>query len=424
MTTNVREKFLLPCEASRFAIKSSVFNEKKSLLCKSMVFRTILFLLLFPVTTAFPQAGPDRVVPAAERTGLYFPLMQGKRIGLVANSASRAGRQDLAGFLAGKGVQVSVIFSPEHGYYLSAEAGAEIGNFRDTLSGTRVVSLYGAGKKPPAEEMRKLDVILFDLQDVGVRFYTYISTLTRVMEACAENGVPLVVLDRPNPNGYYADGPVLVDSCRSFVGMHPVPVVYGMTIGEYAGMVNGEGWLKGGLRCDLTVIPLAGYDHRSRYVLPVRPSPNLPDSTSVTLYPSLCLFEGTPVSVGRGTTFPFSAYGHPLLDYGDFSFTPHPIPGVSEHPPCEGKLCRGEDLRQYFRNNPGDSGRLILSWLIRACHAWKGPEPFFTSYFDKLAGTPVLKKQILAGMTEKEIRRSWQDDLRKFMKIRRKYLLY
>ncbi|HPS63078.1 MAG TPA: DUF1343 domain-containing protein, partial [Bacteroidales bacterium] len=171
-----------------------------------MVFRTILFLLLFPVTTAFPQAGPDRVVPAAERTGLYFPLMQGKRIGLVANSASRAGRQDLAGFLAGKGVQVSVIFSPEHGYYLSAEAGAEIGNFRDTLSGTRVVSLYGAGKKPPAEEMRKLDVILFDLQDVGVRFYTYISTLTRVMEACAENGVPLVVLDRPNPNGYYADG--------------------------------------------------------------------------------------------------------------------------------------------------------------------------------------------------------------------------
>ncbi len=423
MTTKVREKLFLPCEASRLAIKSSVFNEKKSLLCKSMFFRPILFGILFGVLVP-PGTGTAQVVPAAARNDLYYPLLGGKRIGVVANRASRVGDTDLAAWLIRGGINVVVLFSPEHGYQMSAEAGAVVGHGRDSLTGIRVVSLYGSGKKPSAGEMELLDLVLFDLQDVGVRFFTYISTLTYVMEACAEAGKPLVVLDRPNPNGDYVDGPVLRKKFRSFVGLHPVPVVYGMTIGEYARMVNGERWLSGGLRCDLTVIPMEGYDRSTRISLPVRPSPNLPDSISIRLYPSLCLFEGTRISVGRGTACPFSVYGHPEMTFGDFYFTPQPIPGVSDHPPYEGERCRGEDLRNYFRDHPEAEGKLELQWIIRARREWMGQEPFFTGYFEKLAGTEELSKQIDAGMTAGAIRRTWQPDLRKFMKTRGKYLIY
>ena len=274
------------------------------------------------------------------------------------------------------------------------------------------------------EDLKSLDLILFDIQDVGVRFFTYISTLSYMMEACAENNIPLIVLDRPNPNGFYIDGPVLEKQYGSFVGMHSVPVVYGMTIGEYARMVNGEGWLKNKVKCDLRVIPLANYLHQTRCVLSVKPSPNLPNQTAINLYPSLCLFEGTKISIGRGTTFPFQVYGHPELNYGTFAFTPVSIPGVSLHPPLEGRKCRGEDLRNYYSLNPNDSGRIILGWIIQAYRNWDDKKNFFTDYFNKLAGNASLREQIIQGKSEKEIRQSWKPGIEKFKKIRAKYLLY
>jgi uncharacterized protein YbbC (DUF1343 family) len=378
-------------------------------------------MVLLLISLFFMVLVQAQIRTGAEQTELYYSLLKDKRIGVVANQASMVHKISIVKSLVSQGFQVKVIFSPEH---ISGEAGEERKDQTEQGTGIRVLSLYGERKKPTGADLSGLDVILFDIQDVGVRFYTYISTLTLVMEACAEHDVPLVVLDRPNPNGFYIDGPVLERSQQSFVGMHPVPVVYGMTIGEYALIVNGEGWLECGKRCGLRVIPMAGYTHSARCSLPDRPSPNLPDLTSILLYPSLCLFEGTPFSVGRGTAFPFQVYGHPSLDWGTFVFTPGSIPGQALHPPLEGILCRGEDLRGYFADHPGDSGKIILGWLIKAYKSWNGNGDFFTPYFDKLAGNETLKEQIIRGVPEEKIRENWKPGIDKFRKIREKYLIY
>jgi len=298
-----------------------------------------------------------------------------------------------------------------------------ISDGQDPVTGIPVISLYGNHKKPTKEDLNGIDIVVFDIQDVGVRFYTYISTLHLVMEACAEEGKELLLFDRPNPNGFYIDGPVLDTAYRSFVGMDPVPVVHGMTIGEYARMINGEGWLKDSLHCNLSVIPCLGYDHQTAYVLPVKPSPNLPNQTSVYLYPSLCFFEGTIVSVGRGTEFPFQVYGHPELKE-NFRFTPKSIPGASLHPPFENKICFGRDLRtdgmKEFSKNPV----LILDWLIDSYQKLDKGKDFFTAYFDTLAGSDQLRLQIQRGVTAEEIRAGWKAGLDKFQHIRSKYLLY
>jgi uncharacterized protein YbbC (DUF1343 family) len=284
-----------------------------------------------------------------------------------------------------------------------------------------MISLYGDHKKPLPGDLGDVDLVIFDIQDVGVRFYTYISTLHYVMEACAENDIPLLVLDRPNPNGGYVDGPVLEPEHSSFIGMHQIPVVYGLTIGELARLINGEGWLGDGVSCDLTVIPCKNYHHGSLYQLPVNPSPNLTSHHAIMLYPSTCFFEGTVINEGRGTMTPFEVYGHPLLK-GDYSYTPRSIPGMSMHPKLKGQLCYGRDLREYVP----DEGwtRLYLHWLIEAYQDFPEKDDFFTPFFEKLAGTETLREQITAGWDEMQIRESWSDDLKKFKSTRNKYLIY
>src|SRR5574344_1175125 len=359
----------------------------------------------------------------------YWALLTNKRVGVVANQSSLVGSTHLVDTLLSCGVKIQTIFCPEHGFRGQAEAGASVGD--ETLAQIPVVSLYGKNKKPTSEQMRNIDVMVFDLQDVGVRFYTYISTLHYVMEACAEKGIPLLVLDRPNPNGWYVDGPVLEPQYRSFVGMHPVPIVYGMTIGEYAMMVNGEGWLhpvgvsQGTFACDLHVVPLSNYTHRRHYNLPVAPSPNLPTAQSVALYPSLCLFEGTNISVGRGTDTPFEIVGAPQYHHtkadslSPCTFTPRSIIGVSENPPFKGKSCNGINLHTYPVKG------FSLTFLIIM---YKGTphDTFFlkNGFVDKLAGTATLRQQLQRGATEQEIRSGWEPQLSHFKSIRKKYLLY
>ena len=384
------------------------------------VISTVLFLAFFMM----PFLMCSQIKTGAEQTVLYYPLLKNKVIGIVANQASVVDSVNVVDVLVRQGFNISRIFSPEHGFRMSGEAGQIIGNSIDSATAIQVVSLYGNRKKPVPDDLKSLDLILFDIQDVGVRFYTYISTLTYVMEACAESGVPLIVLDRPNPNGFYIDGPVLEKEFTSFVGMHQVPVVYGMTIGEYARMVNGEGWLKGGKKCDLRVIPMKNYTHRTRCILPAKPSPNLPNPTAVGLYPSLCFFEGTKISVGRGTPFPFQVYGYPGLNSCKFSFIPQSMPGAVLRPPLEGLKCCGEDLRNYYTEHHGESGKIVLAWLIKAYLGWHEKKDFFTNYFNQLAGNATLKQQIIDRKSEKEIRQSWKPGIEKFKKIRSKYLLY
>lgn len=358
--------------------------------------------------------------------------LDGKRIGIVANQSSVVDSEHLVDLLIKQGIQVVRIFSPEHGLRGEAEAGAQVEDGTDPKTGLPVVSLYGNHKKPTPDDLQGIEIMVFDLQDVGARFYTYISTLTYVMEACAENSIPLLVLDRPNPNGFYIDGPVLNPGFSSFVGLHPVPIVYGMTIGEYALMVNGEHWLTGDLVCDLEVMMLKGYQHSMIFELPVRPSPNLPNWRSVFLYPSLCLFEGTIMSAGRGTDYPFQIYGHPEYVTGSFFFVPESIPGVSLHPEFEGEGCYGQNLSGYARaiknihENPAltDLIRINLSWLIGSYELLSSGHDYFNDYFDTLAGTDELRKQIIRGNTENEIRESWEAGLTEFKKTRAKYLLY
>ncbi len=364
----------------------------------------------------------NKIVGGDARLNQYLPLLIGKRVAVVANHASMVQNTYLVDTLLQLQVDVVKIFSPEHGFFGNQAAGKAITNSLLKADRIVIVSLYGKKKKPDSTDLQGVDVMVFDLQDVGVRFYTYISTLSLVMEACAENNIPMIVLDRPNPNGFYVDGPVLKPGFRSFVGMHPVPTVYGMTIGEYARMLNGEGWLKNSVRCDLTVISLKHYTHNEIVKLPVKPSPNLPNWRSVYLYPSLCFFEGTIVSVGRGTSTPFQVYGHPDLSYGNYVFTPQIKDNIK--PKLSGQQCFGQNLAGYAENYRKNPRQLNLSWLINAYKNLKDKHAFFNAYFDKLAGTDSLRRQIENGTSEKQIRRSWQNDLNKFLIIRKKYLLY
>ncbi len=370
-----------------------------------------------------PGLKQSKILCGADRTEMYLNLIKGKNIGVVANPTSRVGPVHLVDTLVHSGVRVIKVFAPEHGFRGEEEAGAVILNRLDSVTGIPVISLYGNHKKPTPADLAGLDLVIFDIQDVGVRFYTYISTLHLVMEACAGEGKPLLVLDRPNPNGFYIDGPVLDTTFRSFVGMHPVPVVHGMTIGEYAQMINGERWLKAGIQCDLTVIRCNGYDHQTEYVLPVKPSPNLPNQISVFLYPSLCFFEGSIISIGRGTDFPFQVYGHPAMP-GEFMFTPRSLPGISLHPLYENKACYGRDLRregiQEFSQKPG----LVLEWIIEAWKEMDKSAGFFTGYFDTLAGTDQLRLQIQNGISPEDIRAEWEPGLRRYREMRGKYVLY
>ncbi len=371
------------------------------------------------------QQDSDRktLLTGAERMDEYLPLLQNMTVAVTTNHSALVHGKHLIDTLLARGVRISKIFSPEHGFRGDADAGALIDGGTDPATGLQVISLYGARKKPSANDMKHIDIMIFDIQDVGVRFYTYISTLTLVMEACAEQRIPLLVLDRPNPNGFYVDGPVLRPGFESFVGMHPVPVVHGMTVGEYAQMVNGEGWLKKNATCDLQVIRCEGYTHGTLYHLPVKPSPNLPDMESVYLYPSLCFFEGTFMSVGRGTSSPFRVIGHPEYAPGNISFTPVSVIGAATNPPFMNTLCRGFDY-SHLADSVKAQKRLFLEPLFRAAAFFEKNPKFFNTYFNTLAGSDEMQKQIKSGMGYSEIRRLWSKELEAFKAIRNKYLLY
>lgn len=369
------------------------------------------------------KAEPQRIETGADQMGKVVQACGRLNVGLVANHTAQVQGVHLLDTLLARDVRVVRIFGPEHGFRGDAADGEKVESGSDAATGLPVISLYGSNKKPTPEQLTDIDVLVFDIQDVGARFYTYISTLHLVMEAAAENDVKLLVLDRPNPNGHYMDGPVLKPAFKSFVGMHPVPIVHGMTVGEYAQMINGEGWLAGGAQCDLEVIPCAGYAHHDRYQVPIAPSPNLPNMTSIYLYPSLALFEGTEVSVGRGTEKPFQQIGMPGFEKGNHEFTPRSIPGVSVYPPHQGELCKGYDLSdadvQHLRT-------LDLQWLLTMYRHAPDQDKFFlkSGFFNKLAGTDELMKQVKAGFTEAEIRATWKKDLEEFENVRQQYLLY
>lgn len=363
----------------------------------------------------------------ADQMQRYLPLIEGKSIAIVANHTSEIKGIHLVDTLlsiSDEQLEIQIIqkvFVPEHGFRGDFDAGAGVSDEIDQATGIPIVSLYGSHKKPSPEDLEGIELVLFDIQDVGVRFYTYISTLHYVMEACAENNVPLLVLDRPNPNGGFIDGPILEKEHSSFIGMHPIPVVYGMTIGELAQMINGEGWLDNGLKCDLTVIPCANYMHSLSYDLPVSPSPNLPNSHSILLYPSTCFFEGTVISEGRGTMMPFEVFGHPDLP-GDFSYTPVSLPGMSTYPKLLGEECHGKDLRTFEPDKGWN--QIYLHWLIEAYNSYPAQDGFFIPFFEKLSGTNTLREQIMKGMSGDEIRESWHEDLKDYSSLRAKYLLY
>ncbi len=387
----------------------------------------VSFTLKAQVLRPFP--GQDyltdkEVTVGAARFDQYLPLLKGKRVGLIANHTSLVGGVHLVDTLLALGVQVVKVFGPEHGFRGNAPAGKHVAGEKDPKTGIPVISLYGANKKPTPEQMTGLDILVFDIQDVGTRFYTYISTMSYGMEASAEAGIPFLVLDRPNPNGHYVDGPVLEKGFESFVGLHQVPVVHGLTVGEYARMVNGEGWLKGGKKVNLTVIPCLGYTHKVFYLLPEKPSPNLDTQASIYLYPTLCFFEGTQLSVGRGTDKPFRIIGYPGWQDAPYEFTPKPIPGASDNPKYKGQVCRGYDLTEFAEEFIKNSGKLYLFWLFDAYKRYPEKDKFFTSYFNTLAGNATLKEQIIRGTPEADIRKSWEPALGNYKKIRLKYLLY
>ncbi len=363
------------------------------------------------------------VQTGCERTDLYLQKLNGKSVGMVANHTSVIGTEHLADFLIRQGVKITRIFAPEHGFRGEADAGADIRNDTDAVTGVPVVSLYGNKLKPVAADLEGIDILIYDIQDVGVRFYTYISTLHYLMEACAENNIPLLILDRPDPLGFYVDGPVMEDGFRSFVGLNPIPVVYGMTPGELAQMINGEGWLKNGGKCRLEVIPCSGYDHDTRYQLPVNPSPNLNCMEAVYLYPSVCLFEGTIMSLGRGTSSPFRVIGHP--DYPDKSFSFIPRAGRSnQNPLLKDQTCYGINLQNLSLDSLEQMTSINLGWLMDVSQKMNRGKDFFIPYIDRLAGTGKLREQILGGFTEKQIREDWQQGLDDFCKKRAHYLLY
>ncbi|MCX7637395.1 MAG: DUF1343 domain-containing protein [Cyclobacteriaceae bacterium] len=378
--------------------------------------RTLTLLALFCCVQ--PQRSAN-IMTGAEQMNEVVRKLTGKRVALVVNHTSLVGKKHLTDTLLRRGIDIKKIFAPEHGFRGEAEAGETVKDGRDTQTGLPVISLYGNLKKPTPEMLQDVDIVVFDIQDVGARFYTYISTMHYVMEACAENGKSLLILDRPNPNGHYTDGPILEPEFKSFVGMHPIPIVHGMTVGELARMINGEGWLEGGRICALEIIPVKNWTHNTPWSLPVKPSPNLPNNQAVALYPSLCLFEGTAISVGRGTPTPFQVIGHPYLKDMPYQFTPTDIRGMATNPPHKDKICYGLDLRTV-----PVKAALDLSYLLKMYKAFPEKDKFFTGYFEKLAGTKRLREQIQQGMTEEQIKKSWEEGLQQFRRKRSKYLLY
>lgn len=363
----------------------------------------------------------DEIVVGASQFSQYLPLLKDKRVGLVVNQTSRVNNLHLVDALLAKGVNVVMIFAPEHGFRGDHDAGASVENSVDSKTGITVHSIYGKNKQPSSDIMDNVDIVLFDIQDVGVRFYTYISSMHYMMQAAAESHVEFVVLDRPNPNIAYVEGPVLETKFRSFVGMHEIPILHGMTVGELALMIDGQSWLVTDEMLNLTVIPVKNYQRTSLYSLPIKPSPNLPNDTAIALYPSLCFFEPTAVSIGRGTEFPFQVVGHDEVYIGDFSFTPMPIQGAASNPKLKGQKLYGQDLR-----NATISG-LDLTALVQWYQAFEqAGTAFFTSesFFDKLAGTDKLRLALMAGKSATEIQQSWQADIEQFKRLRQPYLLY
>ena len=436
---------------SRLAIKYSNFN---GMISNSIFKNTVLFLVLLMVSCGVSvksieerkkkkEAAMDNtsseIKTGAENYNSYLPLLKDKKVGIVTNQTGRiivtsfynaskdpngcakAIKRDtlsVVDFLLDQRINIQKIFAPEHGFRGTADAGEHLDDGKDTKTGLPIISLYGDNKKPKTVQLADIDVMVFDLQDVGARFYTYISSLHYIMEACAENNIQLLVLDRPNPNGGIVDGPILESEFTSFVGMHPIPMLHGMTIGEYAKMINGEKWLKNDIQCKLTVIPCLNYKREMAYSLPVKPSPNLPNDQAINLYASLCLFEGTNISVGRGTEKQFQIFGSPFLPKGDFSFTPVPNFGAKE-PVYKNQLCYGDDLTTIEKVN-----KLELKWLIKAYNSTVEKSKFFNSFFTKLAGTKKLQQQIELGISEEKIRKSWDKGLIEFKEMREKYLIY
>ncbi len=433
---------------SRFAIKYSNFNTMNS----NLVFKnTVLFSVLLMLSCGSSgknieqrekkievsvENSSSEITTGAENYAAYLSLLKDKKVGIVTNQTGviyKKGRMivlnggeaeeadvniSIVDFLLNQKINIQKIFAPEHGFRGTADAGEHLIDGKDTKTGLPIISLYGDNKKPKSEQLEGLDIMIFDLQDVGARFYTYISTLHYIMEACAENNIQLLVFDRPNPNGKIVDGPILEKEFTSFVGMHTIPILHGMTIGEYAQMINGEKWLKNGIKCKLKVIPCLNYNRKMSYSLPIKPSPNLPNDKAVNLYASLCLFEGTNISVGRGTEKQFQIYGSPFLAKNDFSFTPIPNFG-SKEPVYKNKLCFGEDLTTIPIVE-----KLELKWLIKAYNSTTDKSKFFNDFFTKLAGTKKLQQQLEKGMSEEEIRKSWEKGLNDYKVMRKKYLIY
>lgn len=355
----------------------------------------------------------------AQQLNLLIPKLKDKRVALVVNHSSLVGTTHLADTLKSRGLKIILIFGPEHGFRGTAADGEHVDDSYDTKTGIPILSLHGVIKKPTPSQLTDVDVVVFDIQDVGTSFFTYISTMHYLMEACAENGKAMIILDRPNPNGSYVDGPVREPEFKYFLRMHPLPIVHGLTVGELAQMINGEGWLDGGKKCELTIIPVKDWSHQDEYSLPVRPSPNLPNDLAIKLYPSLCLFEQTAISVGRGTTMQFQVLGNPELINMKFQFTPVSMKGISNTPPHENKLCYGEDLRSVKAERKFD-----LSYLLKFYKVFPNKGSFFLNRFDNLAGTKKLRQQIINGFTEDQIRASWEPELSQYKEMRKKYLLY
>lgn len=374
----------------------------------------------------------QEIITGADQTEKYVPYLKGKRVGMVANQSSVIGEKSIVDSLLALGIRIVKVFGPEHGFRGNASNGAVVGDEKDAKTGLPIISLYGRNEKPTKEQLAGIDIMVFDIQDVGCRYYTNINTLEHVMEACAENNLELLILDRPNPNGYVVDGPVMTDDrFKSAIGIHYTPMTHGMTIGEFAQYLNGEGYLS--KPCKIRIVKVANYNHDMPYVLPVKPSPNLNTQQAVMLFPSLCMFEGTMINEGRGTYMPFTILGAPALkDSYSFSYKPVSIPGMSESPRHKDAVCYGLDLRKYDVNKLRESRQINLSWLIELYNAYPDKANFFTpgranqdiSAFDLRIGTDQLRKQIIAGMSEADIRKSWEPGLQKFKAIRAKYLLY
>ena len=395
----------------------------------AILFLTLSFIAL---SACAQKIKSTKILTGADQTEKYLPLLKGKRVGMVVNPTSIIGTQTTVDSLLKRGVNIVKIFGPEHGFRGNASAGIKVDDDVDTKTGIKAISLYGKHSTPTTADLADVDIMIFDIQDVGVRFYTYINTLQHVMEACAANNKEVMIFDRPNPNGFYVDGPILDPKFKSGIGLQPIPIVHGLTVGEYAQMLNGEGWLKDKLKCKITVIKNANYTHDMPYVLPVKPSPNLNTAQSILLYPSTCLFEGTYLNHGRGTMFPFTILGSPFLkEKYNFSFTPTSIKGMAETPLFLEKLCYGLDLRDYDTDNFRKTKMINISWLIELYKASPNKDDFFNTKLsnqmgtiEKLVGVEDFRKQVIAGKSEQEIRATWEPGLSKYKKMRKKYLLY